>query len=323
MIKKICIYGLMPILILFVIGTMTTRDYIEFLIGKQETTLIGFAILLAGISLVYLQFTQQIAKYAIGIFILLITLIILILGYSALPNRQLERAQIHSQQFENTDTSSVKKDKLHSQSINYSIREHKARQLELEVAELRYYGPKEFYGTEPWVYILFISTIVLMFAYGICWIVYEYNDNDPISSLIRVRKQIYSSHKILPKRHIRISATRSTPEVILNKEGSIKLRGRLIPNDALNFFKPIDVWISEYQNNPAEITYVDINLDLINADSKKFLVQTIQNISHVTLKNKNFIINWYHDGSDSEMLEIGEQLASVLDIPFVFIRNSY
>jgi hypothetical protein len=302
---------------------MTTRDYIEFLIGRRETTLIGFAILLAGISLVYVQFTQQVARYAIGTFILLITLIILILGYSALPKRQLERAQVHFQQFENTDTSSVKKDKLHSQSINYSIREQKARQLELEVAELRYYGPKEFYGTEPWIYILFISTILLMFAYGICWIVYEYNNSDSISYLIRVKRKIYSSHKILPKIQIRISATRSTPEVILNKEGSIKFRGRLIPNDALNFFRPIDVWISEYQNNPAETTYVDINLDVINADSKKFLIQTIQNISHVTLKNKNFIINWYHDGSDSEILEIGEQLASVLDIPFSFIRNAY
>lgn len=313
----------MPILLVFVIGTLTTRDYIEFLIGRQETTLIGVAILLAGISLVYLQFTQQVAKYALGTFILLITLIILILGYSALPDRQLERAQIHFQQFENKDTSSVKTDKLHSQSINYSIREQKARKLELEVAELRYYGPKEFYGTEPWVYILFISTILLMFAYGICWIVYEYSNNDSSSSLIRARRQIYSSHKILPKRQIRISATRSTPEVILNKEGVIKLTGRLIPNDALNFFKPIEVWISEYLNNPAEITYMDINLDVINADSKKFLIQIIQKISHVTLKNRSFIINWYHDGSDSDILEIGEQLASVLDIPFSFIRNAY
>jgi hypothetical protein len=36
-----------------------------------------------------------------------------------------------------------------------------------------------------------------------------------------------------------ISPTRNTPEVILDLKGTIKLTGRLIPENAEDFFKPI------------------------------------------------------------------------------------
>jgi len=156
------------------------------------------------------------------------------------------------------------------------------------------------------------------------------------SSLERVSKQISIVDKILSKRQarifitkstpeaildeLRILPTRSTPEVILNTEGIIRLRGRSIPDDALYFFKPIEEWISEYIGNPADVTCVEINLEIINADSKKFLLHIFQKITYVTLKHKKFIINWYYDDSDEDILEIGEHIASLLDVPFTFIR---
>ena len=55
-----------------------------------------------------------------------------------------------------------------------------------------------------------------------------------------------------------ISPTKNSPEVILDSKGIIKITGRLIPENAKDFFNPIEDWINEYFENPADITTVEI-----------------------------------------------------------------
>jgi SiaC family regulatory phosphoprotein len=119
-----------------------------------------------------------------------------------------------------------------------------------------------------------------------------------------------------------ISPTKSTPEVILDPKGIIKLTGRLIPENAIEFFNPIDEWINEYFKNPAEITCVEISLEYINSVGSKHLLDLIRKITHIHLKkNTNkFIINWYYNDKDEDMLEKGTIFSSVLNIPFNYIK---
>ena len=119
-----------------------------------------------------------------------------------------------------------------------------------------------------------------------------------------------------------ISRTKSTPEVILDTKGTIKLTGRLIPENAEDFFNPIEEWINEYFKNPAEITCVDISLEYINSVGSKYLLDLIRKITHIHLKknSKKFIINWYYTDEDEDMLEKGTIFSSKLDVPFNFIR---
>jgi hypothetical protein len=42
----------------------------------------------------------------------------------------------------------------------------------------------------------------------------------------------------------------------------------------------------------------------------------------VTLKNKKFVVNWYYEEGDEDILERGEYFSSVLDIPFNFFMIS-
>ena len=62
-----------------------------------------------------------------------------------------------------------------------------------------------------------------------------------------------------------ISPTKNTPEVVLDPKGIIKLAGRLIPENAEDFFNPIEGWINEYFKNPAEITNIEICLEYVNS----------------------------------------------------------
>jgi hypothetical protein len=119
-----------------------------------------------------------------------------------------------------------------------------------------------------------------------------------------------------------LASTRSTPEVILDSGGTIKLTGRLISENPMDFFIPIEKWIDEYFLMPADITCVEICFEYINSVGSKFLLHMLHKITHVYLKNKTnrFVINWYCKDEDEDMLEKGTFFSSNLGVPFNFIR---
>ncbi len=119
---------------------------------------------------------------------------------------------------------------------------------------------------------------------------------------------------------LRISPTKNTPEIMLNPEGSILIKGRSIHENVTDFFEPVEDWISEYISAPAEVTSVDLNLEYFNSASAKVFIHLLQKISYVTLKRKKFVINWYYEEGDDDILERGEYFASVLDVRFNYIK---
>jgi hypothetical protein len=119
---------------------------------------------------------------------------------------------------------------------------------------------------------------------------------------------------------LRIAPTKNTPEIILNPEGIIKIKGRSIHENVTDFFAPVEDWISDYILSPAEVTYVDLNLEYFNSASAKVLIHLLQKITYVSLKHKKFIFNWYYEDGDEDIFERGEYFASVLDVPFNFIK---
>ena len=119
-----------------------------------------------------------------------------------------------------------------------------------------------------------------------------------------------------------LTLTNNTPEVILDPKGTIKFSGRLIHENAEDFFNPIEEWINEYFKNPAEITSVEISLEYMNSAGTKFLLDIIRKITHVHLKKnkKKFIINWHYSEEDEDILDKGRLFSSNLGIPINFIR---
>ena len=118
---------------------------------------------------------------------------------------------------------------------------------------------------------------------------------------------------------LRILPTKDTPEIILNPDGMIKIGGRSRIADTNEFFKQIEVWIDEYICNPADITCVDFHLEYLSTNNQKFYITLINKIKPIKLKNKKYIINWYYDEGDEDILEKGEYISSVVEVPFNFI----
>ena len=118
---------------------------------------------------------------------------------------------------------------------------------------------------------------------------------------------------------LKLLPTKNTPEIILNPEGRIKIKGRSIHENVIDFFVPVEDWVTEYIQDPAEVTTVDLNLEYFNSASAKVFVHLLQKIGYVTLKHKKFVFNWYYEDGDDDILERGEFFSSVLDVPFNFI----
>lgn len=147
-------------------------------------------------------------------------------------------------------------------------------------------------------------------------------ENMKIAAQFGVERAIeWITQKGIPFKKVeRILGTKNTPEVILNPEGKIQIKGRSIPEDAMHFFDTIDDWISSYLDNPADLTCVDINLEYINGASTKYILKIVRKITYVSLKDKKFMINWYYKTGDEDMLEKGKYFSSALDIPINFIK---
>jgi hypothetical protein len=119
---------------------------------------------------------------------------------------------------------------------------------------------------------------------------------------------------------IRIIQTKTSPEIIMNPDGILKIKGRSIHENVTVFFEPVYTWINEYIEDPADVTCVDLILEYFNSASAKVFIQLLQKLTYVQLKHKKFIFNWYYEDGDEDILERGEYFSSVLDVPFNFIK---
>jgi hypothetical protein len=119
-----------------------------------------------------------------------------------------------------------------------------------------------------------------------------------------------------------IAPTESTPEVILDPDGVIIIKGRSMNNNAAEFYRQIENWIDVYICNPADFTRVDICLEYFNGINSVIFNSLIRKISDIKLKDKEFVINWYYEEDDEDILAQGENISSVLNIPINLIMTS-
>jgi len=114
-----------------------------------------------------------------------------------------------------------------------------------------------------------------------------------------------------------------TPTVEMNAEtGVIEIKGRSIPENSIDFYRPVVEWLDKYAENPAEETVVNIQLEYFNTSSSKCILDVFKKLETVYKKNgeKGVVINWYYEEDDEDMLEAGEDYQSILKIPFKMIE---
>lgn len=127
---------------------------------------------------------------------------------------------------------------------------------------------------------------------------------------------------ILKMDSINIEGTPKTPEVSFDaKTGQIEIKGRSIPENSIEFYKPLVDWLDKYADIAQGVVNVVIQLEYFNTSSSKCILDVFKKLENMHNKNKTeVVINWYYEEDDEDMLEAGEDYQSILKIPFKMVE---
>lgn len=118
-----------------------------------------------------------------------------------------------------------------------------------------------------------------------------------------------------------LEGSAKTPTVQFDGEnGVMELRGRSIPENSIDFYKPLNEWIENYGNGPKPNTIVDIKLEYFNTSSSKCILDLFKQLEKLNSKNTEVKINWYFEEDDEDMEEAGEDYQAIIDLPFKMIE---
>ncbi len=98
-------------------------------------------------------------------------------------------------------------------------------------------------------------------------------------------------------------------------DGFFEIRGRSIPENSIEFYKPLILWVEEYTTKPRDVTTLSVKLEYFNTSSSKCLVEVIRKLEKVYQSGYEIKILWYFESDDEDMLEAGEDFKEIIKIP--------
>ncbi len=120
---------------------------------------------------------------------------------------------------------------------------------------------------------------------------------------------------------IEIEKTSDTPKVILDKENGIfEISERSLPENAIDFYKPIIEWFTEYSKSPNEKTEVNFNLEYFNTASAKQIAKILLILQKIA-QNNDVLIKWHYDKDDIDMKSSGVRYSKLVKLNFEFIEK--
>ena len=117
-----------------------------------------------------------------------------------------------------------------------------------------------------------------------------------------------------------IEGTAKTPTVKFDAGGLLEVKGRSIPENSIEFYKPMVDWLDKYAKSPAKQTKVNIQLEYFNTSSSKCILDVFKKLEVIHKLSNEVVINWYYEEDDEDMLEAGEDYESIIRIPFKMIE---
>lgn len=118
-----------------------------------------------------------------------------------------------------------------------------------------------------------------------------------------------------------ISGSAKTPSIDFNAEsGVILLKGRSIPENSIEFYKPLNDWLDGYASSPAGTTTVDMRLEYFNTSSSKCILDFFKKLEQMNGDNTEVKVNWYFETDDEDMQEAGEDYEAIVGLPFTIIE---
>jgi len=120
---------------------------------------------------------------------------------------------------------------------------------------------------------------------------------------------------------ILIDGTPKTPTIKFDSAtGVFEIKGRSIPENSVEFYKPLIDWLDLYKETPSNKTVVNIKLEYFNTSSSKCILDVFKKLETIHKAKNEVEVNWYYEEDDEDMLEAGEDYESIIRVPFKMIE---
>jgi len=105
--------------------------------------------------------------------------------------------------------------------------------------------------------------------------------------------------------NLHIKATKYTPEIDLDINGTISLVGKSYPENTFEFYAPMMEWVKNYfTSGVADITTINIEIIYFNSSSSKLFFDLFDLLEDN--EDHKIVINWIYDEDNESALEAGE-----------------
>ena len=116
-----------------------------------------------------------------------------------------------------------------------------------------------------------------------------------------------------------LTPTPKTPRLYFNAEsGDFEISGRSIPENSIEFYRPLMEWLDNYSAGPSQKTRLTVNLEYFNTSSSKCLVETFRKLEKAGASSDVKIL-WHYEEEDEDMMESGEDFKKIIKIPIELV----
>jgi hypothetical protein len=102
--------------------------------------------------------------------------------------------------------------------------------------------------------------------------------------------------------------------------GVLEIKGRSIPENSIEFYKPLMESLDKYSLSAKPATAVSIGLEYFNTSSSKCILDVFKKLENIQKAGSAVTINWNYEEDDEDMLEAGEDYQAIISIPFKMVQ---
>lgn len=116
--------------------------------------------------------------------------------------------------------------------------------------------------------------------------------------------------------------TPKTPEInFIAEQGLLEIKGKSIPENSIEFYKPLLDWIDEYAKSPNKTTELKVQLEYFNTSSSKCLLDVFRRLEAIQKNGTSQVeVKWMYEEQDEDMMEAGDDYQTIVGIPFSLIK---
>jgi hypothetical protein len=125
------------------------------------------------------------------------------------------------------------------------------------------------------------------------------------------------NHEVELQEDIYLEGTDLLPSVIFMKEGSMRIEGRIVPDNVASFFAPLHQWV---KNLRCSKVVFDVDIEYMNTNATAQLYHLLKALQDNQIV-QHTIVFWHYEEEDEEHVETGRIMAEKLKCIKFFFKS--